>query len=99
MNDDTPLKAIPILDPEGSPVPVSNASLTPRVFCDLMDRHKALVFRAAADHDPLSVEDFGRFVVDRRLTEYPYVGGAAPRRVIPVRAAPDRDVVFTANER
>ena len=89
------LTAHPILDPQGSSFDVPDATLTPRTFVDLLDRHKALVFRRLGE--PLSVEDFGQFVVDRQLTEYPYVGGAAPRRIIPVQAG--KDIVFTANER
>ena len=92
------LTAIPLLDPkEGEPFVVSDDDkLQPRDFCDLLDQHKALIFRR---HDPLSVEDFGHFVMNCQLQEYPYVGGAAPRRVIPVQAAPGKDIIFTANER
>lgn len=98
------LTAIPLLDPEkGEPFEVPD-KMDPRTFCNLLDRHKALILRRqcsenADDLPPLSVEDFGQFVVDCQLQDYPYVGGAAPRRVIPVQAAPGRDVVFTANER
>ena len=88
---------LPILDPHGQPWEVTEETLSkgqPRTIVDLLDRHKALIFRSST----MSVEIFGRFVVDCRLDEYPYVGGAAPRRVIPVHAAPGKDVVFTANE-
>ena len=91
------LTAIPILDPQGSALSIAQEALTPRMFVNLLDRHKALVFRRT--DAPLSVDDFGQFVVDCQLEEYPYVGGAAPRRVIPVAVAPDKDIVFTANER
>jgi hypothetical protein len=76
----------------------------PRTFVDLLDQHKALLFScAAADEDSdktatcLTPDDFGQFVVDLKLTYYPYVGGAAPRSIIPVSAG--KDIVFTANER
>jgi hypothetical protein len=46
----------------------------------------------------LSVNDFGQFLVDLQLEYYPYIGGAAPRTIIPVDASPD-PIVFTANER
>ena len=90
------LTALPILDPHGTSFAVTESDLDGRGFADLLDRHKALVFRRAP---PLSVQDFGSFVVARQLQDYPYVGGAAPRRVIPVEAAPGKDIVFTANER
>lgn len=75
----------------------------PRLFVDLMDRHKALLIQSGQDFNPnsdvdvLSTEDFGCFVADLQLEKYPYVGGAAPRRIIPVKAGDD--IIFTANER
>jgi hypothetical protein len=45
----------------------------------------------------LTTEDFGQFVVDLKLQYYPYLGGAAPRTVIPCQAG--KDILFTANER
>lgn len=93
-----PLTAIPLLDPKGEPFEVPD-KLAPRTFVDLLDRHKALIFRRRPASAPLSVDDFGQFVIDCQLQDYPYVGGAAPRRVIPVQVAPGRDIVFTANER
>lgn len=83
-----------------------------RKFCDLLDAHKALVLsrspstsleeeqdeETSTNHDePLSVQDFGNLVVGLNLTYYPYIGGAAPRTVIPVSAS-TLPVVFTANE-
>ena len=91
-----PLTAIPLLDPQGSSFQVDD-KIAPRNFVDLLDRHKALVFRRS--NDPLSVDEFGEFVLDCQLQDYPYLGGAAPRRVIPIAVAPGRDIVFTANER
>jgi hypothetical protein len=95
------LNVSPIFDPQGSPFELERESLTPRAFVDLLDRHKAVVIRhSTSDNDetPFSVEDFGQFVVDCQLEYYPYVGGAAPRRIIPVQASTD-PIVFTANER
>ena len=97
-----PLTAIPLLDPKGESFEVPD-KLDPRTFVDLLDRHKGLIFRRCrcrrGQDSALSVDDFGQFVVDCQLQDYPYVGGAAPRRVIPVQVAPGRDIVFTANER
>jgi hypothetical protein len=74
---------------------IEDNDLTPRRFVDLLDQHKALLFQS---HDTnLTVEDFGRFVAKLQLTHYPYIGGAAPRTVIPVEAG--KDIIFTANER
>lgn len=98
------LKATPLLDPDASSSFVVD-DLQPRQFVDWLDRHKVLFFQRSDDSeddgesDPLTVEDFGQFVVDLQLQDYPYIGGAAPRTTVPVRAAPGRDVVFTANER
>lgn len=72
-------------------------ALKPRTFIDLLDQHKALLFSSEDKDKPLTPDDFGQFVVDRKLTYYPYVGGAAPRSIIPVSAG--KDIVFTANER
>ncbi|KAI2500949.1 oxidoreductase [Fragilaria crotonensis] len=82
-----------------------------RKFCDLLDAHKALVLsrspstsleeeqdeNSTNNDEPLSVQDFGNLVVGLNLTYYPYIGGAAPRTVIPVSAS-TLPVVFTANE-
>jgi len=96
------------------------APLKPKLFVDLLDQHKALLFRRfpssgdgngkdngndngikkeknASYSAVLSTDDFGRFVVNLQLERYPYVGGAAPRTVVPVEAAED-GIVFTANE-
>ena len=92
------LTAIPLLDPDnGEPFEVDD-KVQPRDFVHWLDRHKALIFRRNSNA-PLSVEDFGDFVMNCQLQDYPYVGGAAPRRVIPVQAAPGKDIIFTANER
>lgn len=102
------LTAIPILDgPDASSFTVdtqdwtSTTTSSPSKLVELLDTYKALVFRRSNDNnndeEPLTVEDFGQFVVDQKFTHYPYVGGAAPRRIIPVSAG--QDIVFTANER
>lgn len=74
---------------------VKDSELTPRRFVDLLDQHKALIFQAPEAN--LTPEDFGRFLVKLKLEHYPYIGGAAPRTVIPVEAG--KDIIFTANER
>lgn len=71
--------------------------MTPKRFVDLMSQHKALIISSSDSEKSLTVEDFGSFVVDLKLEHYPYIGGAAPRTIIPVKAG--NDIVFTANER
>lgn len=88
------LSATPLLQGKSAPS-FQVDSLTPRLFVDLLDQHKALLFQGA--DGPLNTENFGRFVVDLDLEYYPYVGGAAPRTIIPVEAG--KDIIFTANER
>jgi hypothetical protein len=68
--------------------------LNPRTFVNLLDQHKALLL--ASTDEPFSTQDFGTLVASLNLTRYPYVGGAAPRTIIPVDAG--ADIVFTANE-
>eukprot|EP00523_Entomoneis_sp_CCMP467_P007507 CAMPEP_0168720208 /NCGR_PEP_ID=MMETSP0724-20121128/1441_1 /TAXON_ID=265536 /ORGANISM="Amphiprora sp., Strain CCMP467" /LENGTH=650 /DNA_ID=CAMNT_0008766797 /DNA_START=157 /DNA_END=2109 /DNA_ORIENTATION=+ len=63
-------------------------------FVDQLDHQKCVLIRC--DEKPLTVEEFGLLVVGFNLTPYPYVGGAAPRSIIPVSAG--EDIVFTANE-
>ena len=64
-------------------------------FVALVAKHKALLLQADEGRVPFSVNDFARFTEGLQLEKYEYVGGAAPRRLIPV----DADVeVFTANE-
>ena len=95
------------IDHDGDSVHVASKSPSPsstRKFCELLDAHKALVL-SLSPADPrqeqhsshLSVQDFGNLVVGLNLTYYPYIGGAAPRTVIPVTAS-SLPVVFTANE-
>jgi hypothetical protein len=64
-------------------------------FVQLMDKHKALLLQGSTI---LSVEDFANITVDLKLSAYPYIGGAAPRTIIPVKAGQGKDIVFTANE-
>lgn len=83
------LTAIPLLERDSAePFEVS---LTPRNFVDLLDARKALLFPSVFD-----VESFGSFLVELELKHCPYIGGAAPRTVIPTAAG--KDIVFTANE-
>ena len=49
------------------------------------------------EHEHLSVQDFADLLLGLDLTYYPYIGGAAPRTVIPVKGS-DLPIVFTANE-
>jgi hypothetical protein len=90
------LSAFPLLD-SGSPGSFTVNDLQPRQFVDLLDQHKALILSNADPSVPLTAEDFGDFLVSLHLEYYPYIGGAAPRTVIPLKAGPD--IVFTANER
>ena len=61
-----------------------------------LDRNKALLIQSDEKTGPFTLEDFGAFVAGLKLEKYEYVGGAAPRKVIPVAAGDD--IVFTANE-
>jgi D-xylose reductase len=63
----------------------------------LLAKHKGiLVRRSSSSEAPLSVDDFGGYLKSLQLAPYPYVGGAAPRRVIPCKAGDD--LMYTANE-
>ena len=92
------LKATPLLDPAASSFVVED-DLQPRQFVDWLDQNKALLFQREDDAPPMTVDDFGEFLVNLQLEDYPYIGGAAPRTIVPVNAAPGKDIVFTANER
>lgn len=74
----------------------TDSSLSPRNFVKRLDRHKALLLQHGTTGSVLTVQDFGHLLVGFQLTPYPYIGGAAPRRIIPVDAG--QDIVFTANE-
>lgn len=89
------LLATPLLDSNSEPFVVED--LQSRKFIDLLDQHKALLFQSQATEPLLSTEDFGSLLVSLQLEYYPYIGGAAPRTIIPVQAG--KDIVFTANER
>lgn len=89
------LTATPLLAGNNAPSFSIDHDLQPRDFVDLLDQHKALIFQG--NPNALTTEDFGRFLVDLKLEHYPYIGGAAPRTIIPVEAG--KDIVFTANER
>ncbi|CAB9501286.1 Deoxymugineic acid synthase 1 [Seminavis robusta] len=85
---------IPLLEGSADPFELDEKEVTPRRFVDLLDSRKALIFRN--EEKTSSVEDFGHFVTDLKLMKYPYIGGAAPRTIIPVAAG--KDIIFTANE-
>jgi alpha-ketoglutarate-dependent taurine dioxygenase len=88
-------RVTPLLEGAGAEVfTVEDKEFTPRLFVDLLDQHKALIFQSPDSN--LTTEDFGRFLVKLQLEHYPYIGGAAPRTVIPVEAG--QDIIFTANE-
>jgi hypothetical protein len=89
--------ATPLLEPPpGDSTPFALENLQPRQFVDLLDQHKALIFKSAGP-EPFTTDDFGDLVANLQLEYYPYIGGAAPRTIIPVKAG--GDIVFTANER
>lgn len=71
-------------------------TLKSETLLPMLDESKALLIQSDANVGPYTTEDFGAFVAGLNLTPYPYVGGAAPRRVIPVSSG--EDIVFTANE-
>lgn len=87
------LIATPLLEPDDEAFEIQD--LKPREFCHLLDSQKALVLKS---DNPLSVEDFGSLLVRLNLTHYPYIGGAAPRTIVPVKASPNVPIIFTANE-
>ena len=62
---------------------ISQSCLTsPRKFVDILDGHKALLIGDSNDSDRLQINDFGLFVKSLGLSDYPYIGGAAPRTSI-----------------
>jgi len=65
-------------------------------FVNLLAKHKALLLRSDNDESPYNVNDFARIIQTLNLEEYEYIGGAAPRRIIPTDI-PDV-TVYTANE-
>jgi len=54
--------------------------------------------RSDQKNAPLTVNDFAQIISDLNLKHYPYVGGAAPRRIIPVDVPGGDNMVYTANE-
>jgi diketogulonate reductase-like aldo/keto reductase/alpha-ketoglutarate-dependent taurine dioxygenase len=92
------LRALPLLQGEKAEEFVID-ELTPRLFTTLLDQHKVLLLRVPSSDTPdgvMTVEDFGAFLVGLELEYYPYIGGAAPRTVVPTSAG--ADIIFTANE-
>ena len=65
-------------------------------FISLVAKHKALLLRNKEGEDVFNVNDFGNIVSSLGLKDYPYVGGAAPRRIIPVEAGDN--LVYTASK-
>ena len=66
-------------------------------FVELLAKHKGLLIRPD-ENEEVTVDDFGSFIASLELESYPYVGGAAPRRIIPVDAPGGDNMVYTANE-
>lgn len=64
-------------------------------FVALLAKHKAVLLQSDEGSDPHTVEEFAEFMEGLKLEKYEYLGGAAPRRVIPVKANVE---VYTANE-
>jgi len=64
-------------------------------FVSLLAKHKALLLQSDEGSDPPTVEEFAGFMEGLKLEKYEYLGGAAPRRIIPVKANVE---VYTANE-
>ena len=72
-------------------------SFDQKTFIELLAKHKALLIRPD-ENEEVTVDDFGSFMVNLNLEPYPYVGGAAPRRIIPVNTPGGESMVYTANE-
>uniref|UniRef100_A0A7S2I4B2 NADP-dependent oxidoreductase domain-containing protein n=1 Tax=Helicotheca tamesis TaxID=374047 RepID=A0A7S2I4B2_9STRA len=75
---------------------IASDTLNTQKFVSLLAQHKALLLRSDDDENPFNVNEFGNFISNLGLESYPYVGGAAPRRNIPVDAGDN--IIFTANE-
>jgi diketogulonate reductase-like aldo/keto reductase/alpha-ketoglutarate-dependent taurine dioxygenase len=85
-----------ILENLSESVEVDGKSLTQEKLIKLLAQHKALLFRASSDETTWDVNAFGKLISSFDLEKYPYVGGAAPRRIIPCDSGDD--LIFTANE-
>ncbi len=91
------MKYILLLEEDANDASANKFNFSSNDFIRVLDESKGILLQADdIDKTPLTVEDFGSFVKGLNLTPYPYVGGAAPRRVIPVAAG--EDIVYTANE-
>jgi len=75
-----------------------NDELDQKLFLSLMSKNKALLIRSNENENPFTVDDFGNVVANLNLQSYKYVGGAAPRRIIPVNVPGVKDMIYTANE-
>jgi hypothetical protein len=89
---------LPLLEDVNSSFEI-DLSKHPRTFCELLDARKAVVLSKSSEDasSVLSVQDFADTLLSLHLSYYPYIGGAAPRTVIPVEGT-DLPIVFTANE-
>ena len=64
---------------------ISIPNLDQNTFLSLLAKNKALLLRSDdPDNKPFTVDEFAKFLTSLNLEYYPYVGGAAPRRIIPV---------------
>jgi diketogulonate reductase-like aldo/keto reductase/alpha-ketoglutarate-dependent taurine dioxygenase len=70
-------------------------TLDQAAFVKTMANDKALLLKSS-NGVPYTTNDFGNFMKSLNLAHYPYVGGAAPRTIIPCDAGDD--LIFTANE-
>ena len=73
-------------------------SLDQATFVELLAKNKALLIRSDQNNSPLTVNEFAKIISDLNLKHYPYVGGAAPRRIIPVDVPGGDNMIYTANE-
>lgn len=67
-------------------------------FVKLLARSKAVLIRSEENEAPMDVDRFASIMSSFNLKKYPYEGGAAPRRIIPVNVPGGEDLVYTANE-
>mmetsp|Transcript_10157 Transcript_10157/g.12873 ORF Transcript_10157/g.12873 Transcript_10157/m.12873 type:complete len:645 (+) Transcript_10157:113-2047(+) len=77
-------------------VPIEG-KLSQEAFISLLAQHKAILIRPS-EGEKIDVDDFGSFIAGLDLERYPYIGGAAPRRIIPVNVPGGDEMVYTANE-
>ena len=73
----------------------NNVTIDQEHFVALLAKHKALILQSDEGCDPTTVEEFAKIMEKLNLERYEYLGGAAPRTLIPVNANVE---VYTANE-